>query len=366
MATFTNITGNTLSLGVGTAVLAPDATVDETEQDITGLTNIKYFYDLEYLELTDGTPDFTRLSTSYYKGSINSTTYPAANSGDMYRVSAAGTIGSTVVGAGDIIICNTDDTAAGVDDSKWTLISAPALSFTDMATIDCSQNPAYPATVVPHRVTVEGHIAGRAVYPNDIIAPVANGEWVVLQNALTGLWADLLVPMTATKSGGSKDPGFEIFKTNGAGSQGVFLHWFDAASEEELYFSCQLPHCWNKTALRPHVHWIPKTTADGTPANQSVIWGLEYTWADIGAGFSNTSVVYTVFNYPEDANVVAGKHYLSAFASIPATATGMSSMLICRVFRDATHDNYEHDAGLLEIDFHYQTDKAGSRDELIY
>lgn len=62
MAIFTNVTGDTLSFGTG--FLVPEATIDETEQDVIALRNIKYFYEKDYLELTSGTPDFTRAIVS--------------------------------------------------------------------------------------------------------------------------------------------------------------------------------------------------------------------------------------------------------------------------------------------------------------
>jgi hypothetical protein len=187
-----------------------------------------------------------------------------------------------------------------------------------------------------------------------------------LNGTATG-WEDLRVAVTSTKLGGTKDPGFAVFKTNGAGSQGVFLYWFDAAAEEELYFVVQLPHSWARTAITPHVHWVPATNSDGVPANQTVEWGLEYTWANIGGVFSNTSIVYGKAHLPADADVVAGKHYVTNLTAITpgvGTQDGISSMIACRIFRNATDavdDTYEQDAGLLEIDFHYEIDTIGSR-----
>jgi len=179
----------------------------------------------------------------------------------------------------------------------------------------------------------------------------------------TPYWDDLRVPMTATKLGGTKDPGFAVYKTNGAGSQGVFTYWFDKAAEEELYFSCQLPHSWDGTAISPHIHWIPKTT--DASAVQTVRWGIEYCWADINAVFGDTSIIYGL-----SANtLVADTHMITDFADITPTAdqNGISSMLLCRVFRDATSgsDSYDYDAGLLEVDFHFRKDTAGSLQEYI-
>jgi len=40
-------------------------------------------------------------------------------------------------------------------------------------------------------------------------------------------------------------------------------------------------------------------------------------------------------------------------------------MLLCRVFRDVANDDFDDDAFLFEIDFHYQIDSLGSRTEYI-
>jgi hypothetical protein len=55
---------------------------------------------------------------------------------------------------------------------------------------------------------------------------------------------------------------------------------------------------------------------------------------------------------------------MSNFTAIANGSHTISSMLVCRIFRnatDATDDTYDDDAGLLEIDFHYEADMVGSR-----
>jgi hypothetical protein len=171
---------------------------------------------------------------------------------------------------------------------------------------------------------------------------------------------DLRVPMTSTKLGGSKDPGFSVFKTNGAGSQGIFIYWFDKSAEEELYFAVQMPHSWKGTAITPHIHWIPKTNG---ALNATVEWGFEYSWSAIGGTFGNSNIIYTKTTTSGDTTLVADKHYMSNFADITLATPGLSSMLICRVFRnatDGTDDTYDDDAGVLEFDFHYEIDSLGS------
>lgn len=57
-------------------------------------------------------------------------------------------------------------------------------------------------------------------------------------------YTDLVVPITSTKSGGSKIPYFTEFMDDNSGSQGVFGYAFDDDDEQELYFMVQMPHSW--------------------------------------------------------------------------------------------------------------------------
>jgi len=178
-------------------------------------------------------------------------------------------------------------------------------------------------------------------------------------------WEDLRFPAVSTKLGGTNDPTFLVFKTNGTGSQGVFVYWFSKTVEQELYFACQLPHSYQEgTGIYPHVHWVPKTNG---ASGALVSWGLEYTWANMSTTYGDSTIIYANSHIVNDAVLVAGRHYLSSFATISGTGKTISSMLICRVFRDATGagltDDYDDEAGLLEIDFHYKLDTVGSSSE---
>lgn len=179
-----------------------------------------------------------------------------------------------------------------------------------------------------------------------------------IQNVLINpdpYWEDYRVLLTATKLGGSKDPGFQKLKDNGAGSQGVFAYHFDKAQEEELYFEVQLPHAFFEYhgVLKPHVHWCPIDTGTGTCR-----WGLEYTGANFGDVIGNTSIVYA----EQAGSGTAYKHQIAAFTDIDSSSYAISRVMACRLFRDATNgaDTYNADAVALSVDFHIELSSPGS------
>ena len=144
-------------------------------------------------------------------------------------------------------------------------------------------------------------------------------------------------------------------------SQGVLLDYFSANSNQELYFTAQLPHEWAVgTDIFPHVHVVVPSNGG---VGEKVRWGLEYTWAEVNGTFGDTAIVYAEDTAPPE-DLVASKHYVMAFPAISPPGPGISSMLVCRIFRDAenVNDTYTDQAGLLELDFHIQTDMIGSRE----
>jgi len=186
------------------------------------------------------------------------------------------------------------------------------------------------------------------------------------------VWDDLMVYPDATNRGNSKAPAWggqseNAFKKNLAGtSQGVFLWMFSPTTEQELYFTVQIPHSYKVgTDIYPHVHW---TTATGTPSGTDVVWGLEYSIVTIGSNFPNTSTltansVIASIGTPSGT----GQHLITAFSPISGTNLTISTVLICRVYRAATdgNDTFANETGILGIDFHYERDTEGSRTQYV-
>lgn len=94
-------------------------------------------------------------------------------------------------------------------------------------------------------------------------------------------------------------------------------------------------------------------------------FSLEYTWANIGDTFGATNTLHL----DTDAfvpNTSQWKHLLCKNASgIAGTGKTLSSMLVCRLFRDPADsaDTYPQDVAFLQFDIHYEIDAFGSSGE---
>jgi hypothetical protein len=165
-----------------------------------------------------------------------------------------------------------------------------------------------------------------------------------------GAWDDLLVSGLAVKTIGASAPDLVNF----AGSTTLQLYGFDGATTtEEVFATFQMPHGWIGSAIYPHVHWSPINANAGT-----VRWNFEYTWTDIGQTFGGT----TTINATSNTSTTAWKHEITSLGTLTPLATqdGISSILVCRLFRDPSLDTYASDAVLLYLDIHYQKDGLGS------
>lgn len=176
-------------------------------------------------------------------------------------------------------------------------------------------------------------------------------------------WDDMVVPGLFVKNTGAAAADEATFNT-------IFqVYQFEAATDEEVYGSIQMPHSWNGTAVEPHVHWAPQTASDGDPAAQKVTWCLDYSWAEIGVTMPGASTALCGSTSLPDEEPVQYRHYLTELSSHITPGAGAdygSSILYFRLYRDANAaaDNYEGEAALLSFDIHYQSCKNGSKTEL--
>lgn len=139
------------------------------------------------------------------------------------------------------------------------------------------------------------------------------------------------------------------------------IYGFDggAATTEQVYFGVHLPHDYKQyTDIRPHIHWSPVNTDSGT-----VVWQLEYSWANVNSTYEAPTIITAI----DASDQVAWKSQVKGFGNISGDGKKISSIIVCRLFRDPTHgtDDYGSDAAFIEFGIHYQKDAPGSTREYI-
>lgn len=203
-----------------------------------------------------------------------------------------------------------------------------------------------------------GMMNAQEVTINSNMKVEADGTLQFQNNATT--FEDLRV----TLDKGSSSAALEYF----SGESGPQIWYFrNAAGLESMSFTVQLPHAWKEgSTIFPHLHWTPRATRTG-----DVEWNFEYTWANYNP---TTPVVFpaittntVVATGPFTANTHLITPLSTANAGLVATGKTVSSILICKIWRNSGNvaDTYADDAGLLFIDFHYEVDALGSRQEYV-
>ncbi len=183
-------------------------------------------------------------------------------------------------------------------------------------------------------------------------------------NGAATVWDDVMVFPDGTSRGGSNPPTWGTQFKNNSGSQGVFLWMFSEGTEQELYFTVQIPHGYKiGSTIYPHVHW---TSVTGIPSGTNVVWGLEYTVVAVAGAFPTTQTltansVISAVGTPSGT----GQHLITALGSISGSGVGISTVFVCRVYRKAADaaDTFGNSVGLLGIDFHIEKDTYGSRSD---
>jgi hypothetical protein len=204
-----------------------------------------------------------------------------------------------------------------------------------------------------------GFLAGAAI---TALATFAITAHATLESPLWGTaWDDLRTPASFIQLPASNPPARTQWRTDGAGSDGVYVLEFEdqAVNEEQVHVDNQLPHAWAEASgIWPHVHW---SLEDDTNCN--VRWCLEYLIASTGGDFpANTSV--TCADCPSGAD--ADNNQLCNLSSSAISMAGhtISAIIKGRLYRNSSHANdtcNAKDALLHEYDIHFDRDRPGSR-----
>jgi hypothetical protein len=127
-------------------------------------------------------------------------------------------------------------------------------------------------------------------------------------------WDDLRVDVTSGTTGNLNPPDLETFR------DGIVAKAFAPNATEQVYFDVQLPHNWDAgTGIRPHVHWSPGNSTN----TGSVVWRLEYTWANAVVAPGNVFPETTTLTVTQAAAGVAYSHQIAQWTEIRLRNTPM-------------------------------------------
>jgi hypothetical protein len=162
-------------------------------------------------------------------------------------------------------------------------------------------------------------------------------------------WKDNIVMLNLGQSGGVAEPDFEDF-ING------MKQWaFSPSTIEELYITFHIDHDYKPdSAVFPHIHWTPSSNATGV-----VRWGIDISRAKGHSqeAFNTNTTIYI----EQEAGGVDRMHHVAEYATgiFGGGDLEPDTVLICKVFRDATHpnDTYPDDAFGIACDLHYESDR---------
>lgn len=164
-------------------------------------------------------------------------------------------------------------------------------------------------------------------------------------------WADILGDIVI-KGSGAQDPSWTIL------TGGISAYSFSATAIREAQVVFHIGHDYQPGGdVLLHTHWTTTGTNTGVCR-----WGFEYTIAkghnqSSGSVFPATTTVYA----EQAASGTALKHMVTEISSsVTLTNVEPDSLILVRVFRDATHanDTLTDAAFLLKADAHYETDRV--------
>jgi hypothetical protein len=200
---------------------------------------------------------------------------------------------------------------------------------------------------------------GTIASTGDVTIDCSSGYTAVLDAAV---WDDMRIVPGTFDLPGSADPAYVNYQPGGGGQT---YRAYEFAQGDVANFTVQLPHNYKQgTAIKPHVHWTPGTRGN-EEIGRTVGWKLAYSMANVNAAFPASSTATMT------DSVTGTDHYheISPSATITSTAAQVSAMLMCAIKR-STDDTWAGTSSgqlplLLEVDFHYQIDTLGSRQELV-
>ena len=194
------------------------------------------------------------------------------------------------------------------------------------------------------------------VFTKDALSPMALSDKSVFSVTATirGLtshvpvWKDIVGRLQQNPNTGYLSPDTK----NLAGSVEAYSYKRDLI--ESLGVTFAIPHDTQVGGQSfPHIRWSPNTPDTGI-----VRWGIEFMVADIVTGvFNDTTIIYL-----EQAGSSTVNKLQIIESLTPLVSPEPNSLIVGRVFRDATHvnDTFVGDGSLHAVGLHYQSNLVGT------
>lgn len=202
---------------------------------------------------------------------------------------------------------------------------------------------------------IYGYADDTVYVPNLYVTGNTNFNSDVIYNDT--FWDDMRIVPSGFDFAGTGDPSLVDLTI------GTFVYKaYEFAINDAAYFSIQLPHTYKQNSqIYCHIHWTPRNYGVAQSGN-TVAWKMEYTWANINSVFSGS----TIIDMTDYCSGIDNKHQMTADIILPNTDKNISSMMLCKIYRDTGDTWSETVTGrlpiLLEVDFHYEIDRPGSRE----
>lgn len=187
--------------------------------------------------------------------------------------------------------------------------------------------------------------------PNNITLTYGqvDANWNELETRTGTGWNDLVESVLVRSGANSPSPTVFI--------GGITAYEFSPTTMNECFVNFHMRHDYIAgTMVYPHVHWSHIVDSTGV-----VRWGVEYSMARRNDSTGVVTFGATQTMYLEH-NVALGETYQHEVTE-SADGTGIDgsilqedALVICRLFRDATHinDTYPDSVHLLSVDIHYE------------
>lgn len=169
-------------------------------------------------------------------------------------------------------------------------------------------------------------------------------------------WEDLRFPVQGINPAGATDA--PTVETTLTGYPGTLL--FSGSADNVIAGIAQLPHGWKVgSAVRPHIHW-----SKPVGSASEVSWVFYYRILGSAGDAHGAWVGPVAGTLAAGSMATANEMLLTAFGEVDLTGQRESTCLNWQLRRLGSSDADNGAARLFELDFHYQTDKAGTVNEI--